>query len=227
MARVVYGSGVTEFIGSIGGLTFQSNKSGFTVRNRPHVPKVRTPSQLNQIQKFSHWSQRFRELGSTDKAQWQDYADNYSYTDYWGRSKPLTALQWYLVVNGAYFHINNSLIDTPYTYASPVNCAPVVLTYYATYFELTTASTFATANDLIFIFLSVPTINQEPIVRKLLLSASATIVGSAGSYDLTSDFETTTGLNYISDVWYRGLKVQVALSCVSLDTFIPSEFVFP
>ncbi|GAH48125.1 unnamed protein product [marine sediment metagenome] len=46
MARVTYGGGVTEFAGSIGGVTFQRNASGYIAKLRSN-PTVNPTQMIN------------------------------------------------------------------------------------------------------------------------------------------------------------------------------------
>jgi hypothetical protein len=226
MARVIYGGGVTEFIGSIGGATFQNNTSGSIVRQRPALRQRRTTLQSAQINNFVQWSQYFRDLSPTDKAVWQSYSDDYSFTDFWGRPKNLTALQWFLVLNGAYFALNSGLSDTPLGYATPVESAQFTVDYNPSDITLTTATTFSTSADVLRVYFSVPTPQQLPIKRKLLKVGAGYILGNTGSYDMTSMWETATGLNYVNDVYNKGLKIQVGLTNIYTNFYIPSPLVF-
>lgn len=226
MALVIYGGGVTEFVGSIGGTTYQSNGSGFIARSKPIYRKRKTILQANHISTFVQWSQYYRNLSAPDKSDWQYFADNYTFEDYWGRTKNLTALQWFLVVNAQYFHFNGSLVDTPVGYTVGSQSNPFTIDYYPTYFEITTASTFGTASDNGVVFFSIPTPTQSPFKRKLMLRAIDYIVGSDAYYDLTTSWEFHTGLNYINDVYNTGLKVQVAVSLVNSGSYVPTPFVF-
>ena len=56
MARVKFGSLVTEISGSIGGSTFQRNSFGNTLRNKPNPIRSRTAAQLSirQYMKQAH-----------------------------------------------------------------------------------------------------------------------------------------------------------------------------
>jgi hypothetical protein len=73
MARVKFGSLLTEISGSIGGSTFQRNKYGNTLRNKPNPIKSQSPSQLSVRQLMKQAHDAWTALTDAERKQWQQY----------------------------------------------------------------------------------------------------------------------------------------------------------
>lgn len=73
MARIKYGSLVTEISGSIGGSTFQRSSSGNTLRNKPNPIRSTSPAQLliRQYMKQAHAA--WLAMESVERLQWQQF----------------------------------------------------------------------------------------------------------------------------------------------------------
>lgn len=73
MARVKFGSLVTEISGSIGGSTFQRNSYGNTLRNKPSPIRSRTTAQLSirQYMKMAHAG--WLDLTAAERQQWNQF----------------------------------------------------------------------------------------------------------------------------------------------------------
>lgn len=99
MARVTYGSGVTKFAGSIGGVTFQKNASGqiAKLRSNPTVnpTALQAAYQTNFAQLISFWSS----LSQANKDTWDAFAVANQHTTPWGDLKYLSGYQWFLSIN--------------------------------------------------------------------------------------------------------------------------------
>jgi len=74
MARIVYGALVTEIKGSIGGTTFQSNRYGFTVKNKPNMVRPNKQKQTDQNLIFKAAVKRWNPMGQTGRDNWDQFA---------------------------------------------------------------------------------------------------------------------------------------------------------
>src|SRR3990167_8787809 len=97
MARIVYTIG--ELFGSIGGLTFQRNRSGKTVRMRPTVGKKSTTKQQESHLTHNNLLRGWQLLSLADKNEWNTYADTFTKTNKFGQEKELTGQNWYESIN--------------------------------------------------------------------------------------------------------------------------------
>jgi hypothetical protein len=77
MARIIYGGLVTEIKGSMGGTTFQSNRYGFTVKNKANVSKSGTQDQALQKVRLQGLSRQWASLTDAERASWNSYATTY------------------------------------------------------------------------------------------------------------------------------------------------------
>ena len=99
MARVQYGAMITELIGSIGGTTFQSNRSGFIARTRSGTQKNITSKQTIAEALFTKWLQNWQDLTLAQQQVWDAFALITPKPDRFGTSKMLTGLNWYTSIN--------------------------------------------------------------------------------------------------------------------------------
>ncbi len=99
MARVTYGDLVTEFAGSIGGVTFLRNASGpiAKLRTNPIVNPSLDQSvyQTNLAKLVAYWPT----LSQANKDLWDALALDYDHTTPWGDIKTLSGYQWFLSTN--------------------------------------------------------------------------------------------------------------------------------
>lgn len=99
MARVLYGPGITEFIGSVGGMTFQKNTSGTIVRLKPSTPVnpslQQSERQLALIQLVAMWGT----LSLANKNLWNALAAAHSKINDWGNFTRISGYQWFLSYN--------------------------------------------------------------------------------------------------------------------------------
>jgi hypothetical protein len=99
MARVIYGGGVDELIGSIGGVTFQRNASGCIARLKPNMPVNPSPGQALQEYYLSQLVSSWSLLSISDKGSWDTFAAAHTHFKPWGEEKTLNGFQWYVSCN--------------------------------------------------------------------------------------------------------------------------------
>ena len=113
MARVTYGSGVTELAGSIGGVTYQKNASGniAKLRANPVVnpSALQSDYQRNMAQIVSFWPT----LSQANKDLWDAFAIAHNHTTPWAETKTLSGYQWFVSCNCNRLLISQSILSTP------------------------------------------------------------------------------------------------------------------
>lgn len=118
MARVTYGGGVTEFEGSIGGVTFMRNSSGpiAKLRSRPIVNPRQALSEKQTLFAFlvAYW----QALDQSDKDDWDTFAAAHNHTTPWGETKTLSGYQWFLSCNLIRMIYHSTPIDAPPTWTA-------------------------------------------------------------------------------------------------------------
>jgi len=128
MARVVYSVPVTELIGSIGGSTFQSNRSGYIVRSLPQVRKKRTYSQTLHVRLFSYISQLYRDLSGANKLLWDAFAIANPHINLWNESKTVDGCRWFININSTRIRNGLAVLNAPPAYAN-ASALPALIYY--------------------------------------------------------------------------------------------------
>lgn len=77
MARIKFGSLVTDIAGSIGGSTFQRSTTGNTLRNKPNPLRSYSPAQLFIRQYMKQAQAAWYAMDPAERLQWQQFT-NYS-----------------------------------------------------------------------------------------------------------------------------------------------------
>lgn len=130
MARIVYSGLVTEIKGSIGGTTFQSNRSGYIVRNKQYKGPVRSVGNVEAGRAFAIASRRWSLLSSAQQSDYNTMASSYPYTDLWGNTKTLTGFQWFMASTNNQFRVDG--VGLPLAPAgSPVRVVPPVSYFFS------------------------------------------------------------------------------------------------
>jgi hypothetical protein len=130
MARVTYGSMITELKGSVGGITFHRNSSGPIARLRPKPPVNPSQLQSNQQQLLSYLVSMWGALSLSDKDSWDTMASANNHYTPWGEEKTLSGYQWFLSCNLNRLFIGDTIVETCPGYTSVA--APATFTLEAT-----------------------------------------------------------------------------------------------
>ncbi len=196
MARVTYGESVTEYAGSIGGVTFQKNASGNTARLRPN-PTVNPTSlqagyQTNMAYLVSFWPT----LSQANKDLWDALAAAHDHTTPWGKIKTLSGYQWFLSVN--LFRLSNigTIRSTPGAWFVPSPPDTFTLATTGTYLRAVWSPAYDPTYDLLF-YLSLPLRQSSLKLRRSLFYVGFRDAGvELDYYDLTAWFVALTGVTW-------------------------------
>lgn len=119
MAKVYYGSQITDIVGSIGGLTFQSNNSGSIVRLRPSVSKAVTEAQQAKNIIFAEASNAWNALSESQRNLWIAFGAAHQKVDYYGSTKTLSGRNWFMGLYMNALSIGGTPLVSPPTWAVP------------------------------------------------------------------------------------------------------------
>lgn len=125
MARVEYGVIITDIIGSIGGITFQHNRSGKIARLRPETHKNPSLAQTERQVKHTGILYDWQQLSGAQQTDWNDFADLHTKENMFGDTKKLSGLNWYESVN-----LSRDLIDLPNLITPPAYLLPCAVPAY-------------------------------------------------------------------------------------------------
>ena len=123
MARVIYGSIITDIKGSIGGITYQKNGSGTIARLKPRKNKTNTQKQRDQQPRLKTLQKEWNVLELGQKVLWNDFASVNDKIGLDGNPKKLTGYQWYLSINQNRLLFNDTILQEPpvFEVVNPIN----------------------------------------------------------------------------------------------------------
>lgn len=116
MARIIYGSIITDIKGSIGGITYQKNGSGTIARLKPRKTKTNTQKQRDQQPRLKEVQRNWNELSLTNKVLWNDFASVNNKIGLDGNEKVLTGYQWFVTINQNRLLLSRSILLVPPVY---------------------------------------------------------------------------------------------------------------
>jgi hypothetical protein len=101
MANIKYGAIITEIKGKVGGSVFQSNKAGFTMKNKPKIAidraKARTFGDGHQNLLFSSAIKNWSQITEANRSSWSALVGTWQFNNKFGD-----------VYNGSPYQIQNS-----------------------------------------------------------------------------------------------------------------------
>lgn len=99
MATIQYSGLVTQIKGSIGGSTFQSNRNGFSIRNKPipRNPQSATQQQVRGL--IGYLSQYWRTLSDSERDSWNAVVNSWPAVDAYGNPVVLSGYSIFLSAN--------------------------------------------------------------------------------------------------------------------------------
>lgn len=196
MARVTYGSGVTELAGSIGGVTYQKNASGNVARLRPN-PTV-NPSALqsnyqnNMAILVSYWPT----LSQANKDTWDALAAAHDHTTPWGEIKTLSGYQWFISCNLTRLLLSQSILSTAPAWATVSPAGAFTIQVSATYIRLYWTPDLS-GSYYTLLYCSLPLRQSSLKLRRSLFFTDFAASGPAIDYwDFTSEYEALTGITW-------------------------------
>jgi len=196
MARVTYGSGITELAGSIGGVTYQKNASGNIAKLRSN-PTVNPTSRQAGYQTYlaylvSSWST----LSQANKDLWDTFAVDHLHTTPWGESKKLSGYQWFLSTELIRHRAYDVFEPAPPSWVA--YSPPDVFTLAATVDHLRCewAAPYS-LNVHLLVYLSLPLRQSSLKLRRSTFYVTYNITPDPiSTLDLTTFFEDLTGVTW-------------------------------
>lgn len=128
MARITFGSIITSINGSIGGITYQTNKSGAIARLRPTNPKKPTSKQSSSIAEFSNLGNIWSTITPAQKVLWNDFAEINPKVDRFGALKILTGYNYFISLNFWVLKLGGVLLSNPPDFSVPAPSTDYTIT---------------------------------------------------------------------------------------------------
>lgn len=196
MARVQFAAPVSSIKGSIGGWTFQKNRSGNIIRLRGQASKQSTTKQTAAHELHQKFLQQFQKLGLPSKQLWDTFATTFPKTNKFGEDKVLTGQNWFESINQNRELINETILQIPPDHIIPVGVPATSLIIDSTSIKLDIA-TGTDLTDTAFIIRSTfPQTRTTTSLRSALRLTKIIEVAAPGIIDITSDWEAAHLLNY-------------------------------
>ncbi|MBA7687748.1 hypothetical protein ES703_96217 [subsurface metagenome] len=188
MARVTYGESITEYAGSIGGVTFLRNASGpiAKLRSLPLVNPSPDQSiyQTNMAKLVAFWPT----LSQANKDSWDALAAAHDHTTPWGETKTLSGFQWFISCNINRFIFAQGILSTAPAWAVPSVPNSFTIETSATYIRLAWSPDWTPATYW-FLYATLP-LRQSSIKlrRSLFYLRFVAPAGAMSNYDFTSEY---------------------------------------
>ena len=195
MARVTYGSGITELAGSIGGVTYQKNASGNIAKLRSNPTVNPTPLQAgyqnNMAKLVAHWPT----LSQANKDNWNALAAAHLHTTPWGETKALSGFQWFLSCNLNRFRQWISIVGAPEAWVVYPPPNQFTIETSATYIRAAWAPDY-NGVDLVG-YISLPLKQSSLKLRRSLFFVKKYYLAPAlSNWDFTAAFEALTNVTW-------------------------------
>jgi hypothetical protein len=193
MARVTYGSSITELTGSIAGTTFQRNFSGTIARSKPN--KIINPSnllgskQLGLSALISSWNQ----LSSDQKSGWNDLAAAHSHTNPWGNVKKISGFQWFMSNNLNLAAINAGRVGDAPAYLLPPPPPSYSLLFQATQLLIQFSESYDPSPYTLIIYATPPVRTTSSKSRIAVFIIDFGSIPSGAGLDISSQYEVKFG----------------------------------
>ena len=196
MARVTYGVSITEYAGSIGGVTFLRNASGPIAKLRSNPPVNPSPDQSTYQTNMAILVAYWPTLSQANKDSWDALAAAHDHTTPWGETKTLSGYQWFLSCNLTRLLIAGSILDTApawYTVDTPGSFVlQTSSTYIRCYWATPLSSTYYK-----YLYVTLP-LRQSSIKlrRSLFFLIHKTSSTTVEYWDFTSEFEAFANVTW-------------------------------
>lgn len=224
MARVTYGSLVTELAGSIGGLTFQKNSSGNVARLKSKKPLNPNQEQSENQVVFTQMVAAWPALSQADKDTWDALAAAHTKYTPWGEEKTLNGFQWYMSCNRILALAGDAYLSTAPAYASVSPPTAFTLTADADSLDLVWPGAFSVIPDHLFIYLTTPIRHSSIKLRRPLHLVDIDDTLNAASLNITSLFESLSNITWAAFFATAQANIIARLMTVEADTGMHSIY---
>ncbi|MEE8209003.1 MAG: hypothetical protein V3T88_08660 [Nitrosomonadaceae bacterium] len=222
MAKVTLGVIVADIKGSIGGVTFQNNRSGLIIRARSGPRKTTSAKQTLAHQDHISAIQSFQALTLAEKTLWNDFAAVNTKVNRFGQVRELTGQNWFetIKLNRALFGLPQ--LDVPPVATLAIAVPPYTLVVDQTKIEVTFSPAFDPADNGLYIFTTYPLTRTTTNFRRALRKSKVITSGPFGTIDLTADWEATHGIPYPPSSAINCFNVGVLIQTINKTSGIPS-----
>lgn len=214
MARVTYGSIITEINGSIGGITFQTNRAGTIARLRPSTFRSRTGKQNTEIANFTSLIAGFSELSLADKNSWDAFALAHTKETKFGETRTLTGQNWYVSSNAHREQVGLARIEPAPMFQMPIGNDNFSLVVDATKIEITKNPPLSPNDTSLLFWGTAPLRRTTTSLRSELRFLTAVTAQPFGVLDITSFWEAAFGCGWPPSPSISDFSIFIAMQIV-------------
>lgn len=211
MARVEYGAIITDIIGSIGGITFQHNRSGKIARLRPKTHKNPTSAQMDRQVKHSGILHDWQRLSGAQQGDWNDFADLHTKVNMFGDIKNLSGLNWYESINLSRNLIGLPSLITPPAYLLPCAVPSYTVTINQTKIEINLTAPFDTTDNVLVVRATGPIPNTTINFRGQWRFITYEDTGIINNIDITDLWKSIFTCTYPPSSNMLGINIGIIL----------------
>jgi len=220
MALIQTSSLISSIKGSVGGVTYSSNKSGLVVKKRLTGKKSVNSKQLSALNLSKGVIATWSSLSYGVKTDWSDFSSLYTFTDKFGVTKTLTGMNWFMSVNMNRTLLGVAIVTIPPTYEVPSALPPFYINMSDTTIEIVWADVVDDSMVDILVFASAPSRGQARFERGAYRLLDITGIDYTSSFDITDAWEIATGLVYAASVGNGNANVNILIVPVSKSSYI-------
>lgn len=196
MARIVYGGGVTEITGSIGGWTFQRNLAGTIVRLRPIQRKRQSNKQTLIHSVLQGDIVEWNNLSLINKGLWNTYASAHDYVNKFGQDTVASGFNWFYGNNFYRELTGKAQFTVPPTYATPAAIVDYTFTLEVATIFFDYNSGFYDINTGVLVYATSYVKRATSIWRPPMRYIQYVDSPGVSNIIITTDWETAHGLDY-------------------------------
>jgi hypothetical protein len=196
MAKIIYSVPIAEMIGTIGGVTFQRNASGYIAKAKSNPTVNPAAKQALKESTFGALVSLYATLTIAEKESWADLALAHLHTTPWGEMKQLNGFQQFMSNN-----TNLSLCGvaprlTAPDYLLPPTPDAFILTFEEYVMSMVWAAPYDPAPNTFFVYITPPLRTGTLKLRKSSLILPVGVWDSTTVYDITAAYEALWTLVY-------------------------------
>lgn len=223
MARVEFGGGVVNIVGSISGNTFQSNRSGYIIRSRGFSRKNITFKQNQSLNDHQGMIYNWSLLSFANKLTWDGLAAATGKVNKYGQTKFLSGFNWYCSCNYARLLCGLSLLSSAPVATSPASVPTYTISLDSSGMVLVIDTPQTITDNYMIIRATPPIRNKTTSFRSQTKLIKCVQSDYWDDQDITSDWETATGLSYPPSAVANSFQIGFMIQSVNINSGISSE----
>jgi len=224
MARVLYSAEINELKGSIGGTTFQRNKSGTISRLKSTLVYNPTFKQNSFRLAFSGIVNLWSVISFSNKLLWNAFALANTKYNYWNVVKVISGFNWFFHINQNRLACGQAYAPGPPVYSTPLFC-PAFQTFALSDSLSILFDSFSEKDNYYLLVYATPPIRQMNLQSRQKLRLIKIIDPTPVLWhDLTTEFEDYFNFSWPSASNNEDYNILIAVSCVDKNTFIAGQF---